>query len=53
MSEKTLNTRIINKHASLTEWSSSTLVLKKGEIALAYVETTKPDGNVGTYTIRT
>lgn len=39
MAEKTILTRIINKNASLAEWMSSTLPLKKGEIALAYVET--------------
>lgn len=53
MAEKILNTRIINKHASLADWSTSTLVLKEGEIALAYVETTKPDGQGGTYTVPT
>ena len=53
MVEKNLKTRIINKHASLSEWGSSTLVLKEGEIALAYVQTTKPDGNGGTYTVPT
>ena len=51
--EKFLNTRIINKHDSLANWNSSTLPLKEGEIALAYVETTKPDGHGGSYTIPT
>lgn len=51
--EKFLNTRIINKHDSLTNWNSSTLPLKEGEIALAYVETTKPDNHGGSYTIPT
>ena len=37
--EKTILTRIINKNASLNEWMSSTLPLKQGEIALAYIET--------------
>lgn len=36
--EKTILTRIINKNASLEEWSTSTLPLKRGEIALAYLE---------------
>lgn len=36
--EKILNTRIINKHALLNEWSSSTLKLKEGEIALARID---------------
>ena len=51
--EKILNTRVINKHDSLTNWNSSSLKLKDGEIALAYVETTKPDGHGGSYTIPT
>ena len=51
--EKILNTRIINKHDSLTNWENSTLQLKEGEIALAYVETTKPDGHGGSYTVPT
>ncbi len=44
---KTILTRIINKNASLAEWNSSDLVLKQGEIALAYVETKqeKADNN--------
>lgn len=48
--EKTILTRIINKNASLTEWMGSTLPLKKGEIALAYIETkqtaTDANGNI-------
>lgn len=48
--EKTILTRIINKNASLNEWMSSTLPLKKGEIALAYIETkqtaTDDNGNI-------
>ena len=51
--EKILSTRIINKHDSLTNWNSSSLKLKEGEIALAYVETTKPDGHGGSYTVPT
>ena len=51
--EKLLNTRVINKHDSLANWKDSSLKLKEGEIALAYVETTKPDGHGGSYTIPT
>lgn len=50
---KTILTRIINKNASLDAWNSSELPLKTGEIALAYVETTKPDGHGGTYSVPT
>ena len=53
MAEKTVKTRIINKHGALADWASSTLVLKEGEIALAYIETTKPNGQGGTYTVPT
>ena len=53
MAEKTLNTRIINKHAELSAWNTSSLTLKAGEIALARVETTKPDGNGGFYKVPT
>ena len=53
MAEKTLNTRIINKHADLATWSTSTLVLKAGEIALASINTTKPDGQGGSITVPT
>ena len=53
MATKTLNTRIINKHADLSVWNSSTLELKTGEIALARVETTKPDGHGGFYKVPT
>lgn len=42
--EKVLQTRIVNKHASLNDWSSSNLVLKEGEIALAKLTTILPDG---------
>lgn len=44
MAEKILQTRIINKHALLTEWESSTLQLKEGEIALAKVMVAQKDG---------
>lgn len=53
MAEKTIKTRIINKHGALADWLNSSTILKEGEIALAYVETTKPDGQGGTYTIPT
>lgn len=53
MAEKTIKTRIINKHGALADWLASSTILKEGEIALAYVETTKPDGQGGTYTIPT
>lgn len=53
MADKILQTRIINKHADLATWKDSTLPLKTGEIALARVETTKPDGNGGHYTVPT
>lgn len=53
MAEKTIKTRIINKHGALADWLNSSTILKAGEIALAYVETTKPDGQGGTYTIPT
>lgn len=51
--QKVLNTRIINKHATLEAWQSSSLVLKEGEIALAAVNTTRPDGQGGTITVPT
>ena len=44
MNEKVLQTRIVNKHAALNDWNSSTLVLKEGEIALAKLTTILPDG---------
>lgn len=53
MAEKTLTTRIISKHADLAAWSTSTLVLKAGEIALASINTTKPDGQGGSITVPT
>lgn len=39
MAEKILNTRILLKHATLDEWNSSSLILKKGEVAFATVPT--------------
>ena len=53
MADKILQTRIINKHADLATWKTSSLPLKTGEIALARVETTKPDGHGGHYTVPT
>lgn len=53
MAEKILQTRIINKHADLATWKDSSLPLKTGEIALARVETTKPDGHGGFYKVPT
>lgn len=44
--EKTILTRIVNKHASLEDWNKSELVLKDGEIALAYVDTHEIDGTI-------
>lgn len=53
MADKTLKTRIVSKHASYTAWADSTLVLLEGEIALASIETTKPDGQGGQITVPT
>lgn len=53
MADKTLKTRIVSKHASYTAWADSTLVLLAGEIALAAIETTKPDGQGGQITVPT
>ena len=50
---KILLTRIVNKHDSLDNWNNSNLVLKEGEIALAKVITTKPDGHGGHYQVPT
>ena len=47
--EKKFRTRIINKNATSTEWNTSTLVLKKGEIALAQI--TEGDG-IPTYAMK-
>jgi len=48
--EKTLQTRIINKHAAYSDWAASDLVLLDGEIALAKFtvaqEATDANGNV-------
>lgn len=53
MAEKTINTRIINKNATSSQWSTSALVLKKGEIALAQI-TSAEGGNydVPTYAMK-
>ena len=53
MADKTLKTRIVSKHASYTAWADSTLVLLEGEIALASIETTQPDGQGGKITVPT
>lgn len=55
MAEKIIQTRIINKNSALTEWLNGNFNLadgvegverlKKGEIALAYVETVRPSSN--------
>ena len=37
MAEKILNTRIALKYDTLANWSTSTLVLKTGEIAIAEI----------------
>ena len=57
MANKTLNTRIQLKNASLSDWNGSDLKLLAGEIALAAVNTTRPDGqggyiNVPTYLMK-
>ena len=39
MAEKNLNTRIALKYAPISEWNSSSLVLKAGELAIATVPT--------------
>ena len=50
MAEKTLQTRIINKHGAYSDWAASDLVLLEGEIALAKFtvaqEATDDNGNV-------
>lgn len=53
MAEKKLTTRIISKHADLATWESSSLKLLAGEIALASINTTKPDGQGGSITVPT
>lgn len=51
--EKILNTRIVLKNDSLANWNSSNIVLKKGEIALAAVESaTDGSYNVPTYLMK-
>lgn len=49
MATKVLNTRIINKNDDLTAWESSSVILKKGEIALAAIET----ATTGNYSVPT
>lgn len=44
--EKTIFTRIINKNDSLANWTTNNPVLKQGEIALAYIETTTAGGEI-------
>ena len=53
MAEKRLTTRIISKHADLTAWENSSLKLLAGEIALASINTSKPDGQGGSITVPT
>ena len=45
---KEINTRIMLKHDSLTNWNESSLVLKPGEVGVAYVDVTTKDakGNI-------
>lgn len=38
LNEKKIETRIISRNDTLENWNDSTLILKKGEIALAYIE---------------
>jgi len=45
MAEQILKTRIANKYDTLANWSSSSIVLKAGEIAFAYVEQKSADGS--------
>ena len=45
MAEQILKTRIANKYDTLANWSSSSIVLKAGEIAFAYVEQKSTDGS--------
>lgn len=53
MADKILKTRIVSKHASYEAWANSELKLLAGEIALAAIETTKPDGQGGSITVPT
>lgn len=45
MAEQILLTRIANKYDTLSNWNSSSIVLKAGEIAFAYVEQKSTDGS--------
>ena len=45
--------RFILKNDELATWQNSTGILEKGEIALARVNVTKPDGHGGSYTVPT
>ncbi len=40
--EKTLNTRILLKYDTLANWNASTFTLKRGELAIAVIETDDP-----------
>lgn len=42
MAEKILNTRIQLKYDTLANWNASTVVLKKGELAICVIETNDP-----------
>ena len=53
MAQKTLQTRIINKHGALSAWNESSLKLKEGEIALAYVEVATQDARGNIITVPT
>lgn len=53
MAQKTLNTRIQLKNATLTQWNESDLKLLAGEVALASVNTTRPDGQGGFISVPT
>ena len=45
---KQINTRLMLKHDSLTNWNESSLVLKPGEVGVAYVDVATKDakGNI-------
>lgn len=43
--EKILNTRIQLKYDSYENWNSSSVVLKAGEIAIAYLAPANKDGS--------
>ena len=53
MAQKILQTRIINKHGALATWNESSLKLKEGEIALAYVEVATKDSKGNIITVPT